>query len=533
MTRPLLEIDNLSVAFGQGANQKTVVEAVNLQLNAGETLALVGESGSGKSVTALAIAQLLPYPLAHHPSGQIRLHGEDLFGAAPRRLQALRGGLLGMVFQEPMTSLNPVHTIEKQIGETLRIHQGLSASQARDRIVDLLEQVRLPEAAKRLGAFTHQLSGGQRQRVMIAMAIANGPQLLLADEPTTALDVTIQAEILDLLADLQRRLGMAMLFISHDLNVVRRIADRVAVMQSGRVVEQGERGTLLSNPRHAYTRSLLAAEPAGMPAALPRAETLLRTHDLRVWFPQRGGLLKRVRRYVKAVDGVDLAVQAGETLGVVGESGSGKTTLGKALLRLQSATGVIEFEGEDISQRKARELRPLRQRLQVVFQDPYGSLSPRMSVEQIIAEGLMVHGQGDGPSERRERVRVALEETGLAPDLAARFPHELSGGQRQRVAIARAIVLRPRLIVLDEPTSALDRSVQAQLVDLLRTLQARHGLAYVFISHDLKVVRAMSHRLVVMQSGQVLESGPSETIFSAPQHPYTQRLLKAALDGAE
>lgn len=533
MTAPLLSIDDLSVAFGHGGGQKTVVQGVNLHLNAGETLALVGESGSGKSVTALAIAQLLPYPQAYHPSGQISLHGEALLGASPRRLQALRGGSLGMVFQEPMTSLNPVHTIEKQIGETLRIHQGLSASQARDRIVDLLEQVRLPEAATRLGAFPHQLSGGQRQRVMIAMAIANGPELLIADEPTTALDVTIQAEILDLLADLQRRLSMAMLFISHDLNVVRRIADRVAVMQTGRVVEQGDRTTVLTKPSHAYTRMLLAAEPAGQPAALAHQTPVLQTRDLRVWFAQRSGLLKRVRSHLKAVDGVDLTLHAGETLGVVGESGSGKTTLGMALLRLQSATGAIEFEGQDIAQLKPKALRPLRQRFQVVFQDPYGSLSPRMSVEQIISEGLAVHGLGGSVAGRAQLAREALSETGLSPDLATRFPHELSGGQRQRVAIARAIVLRPRLIVLDEPTSALDRSVQAQLVELLRTLQARHGLAYVFISHDLKVVRAMSHRVMVMQSGRVLESGSAESIFTAPQHPYTQRLLNAALDGAQ
>ncbi len=533
MTAPLLSIDNLSVAFGHGSQQKTVVQGVNLHLNAGETLALVGESGSGKSVTALAIAQLLPYPQAHHPSGEVRLHGEALFKASPRRLQALRGGSFGMVFQEPMTSLNPVHTIEKQIGETLRIHQGLSVSQARERSVDLLEQVRLPEAAARLGAFPHQLSGGQRQRVMIAMAIANGPELLIADEPTTALDVTIQAEILDLLADLQRRLGMAMLFISHDFNVVRRIADRVAVMQNGRVVEQGDRTAVLTQPSHDYTRMLLAAEPTGQPAALTAQSPVLQTRDLRVWFAQRGGLLKRVRGHLKAVDGVDLTVHAGETLGVVGESGSGKTTLGMALLRLQSATGAIDFEGQDITQLKPKDLRPLRQRLQVVFQDPYGSLSPRMSVEQIISEGLAVHGRGGSVAGRAQLARDALTETGLSAELAQRFPHELSGGQRQRVAIARAIVLRPRLIVLDEPTSALDRSVQAQLVDLLRTLQARHGLAYVFISHDLKVVRAMSHRVVVMQSGRVLESGLAEQIFTAPQHPYTQRLLNAALDGAQ
>ncbi|MDR9432724.1 MAG: ABC transporter ATP-binding protein [Spiribacter sp.] len=530
MTAPLLEIENLSVHFGHSHAEQRVVSGVNLSLGAGETLALVGESGSGKSVTALSIPQLLPYPLAHHPSGQIRLAGEALIGAKQARLQAVRGGMLGLVFQEPMTSLNPLHNIEKQIGETLRIHQGLSVSAARDQTVNLLEQVRLPEAASRLGAFPHQLSGGQRQRVMIAMAIANAPQLLIADEPTTALDVTIQAEILDLLADLKRRLGMAMLFISHDLNVVRRIADRVAVMQSGKVVEQGAIDQVFSQPEHAYTRMLIDAEPKGRPAAIQPAGPLLQTQDLRVWFAQRKGFLQRVSGHIKAVDGVDLAVCPGETLGIVGESGSGKTTLGLALLRLQAARGHIWFAGQAISHRRPRALRPLRRALQVVFQDPYGSLSPRLSVEQIIAEGLKVHDLGQDANERGNLVRAALEEVGLEAELATRFPHELSGGQRQRVAVARAIVLKPKLIVLDEPTSALDRSVQAQLVDLLRDLQARHGLAYVFISHDLKVVRAMSHRVIVMQSGRVLEMGDAEQIFTHPQHPYTRRLLTAALN---
>ena len=525
----LLEIEGLSVAFGHGADRAEVVQDVNLAVDAGETLALVGESGSGKSVTALSIPQLLPYPQASHPRGIIRFNGESLLGASADRLRALRGGALGMVFQEPMTSLNPLHSIEKQIGETLRIHQGLSATAARARCIELLELVRLPEAAARLGAFPHQLSGGQRQRVMIAMAIANNPRLLIADEPTTALDVTIQAEILALLADLKRRLGMAMLFISHDLGVVRRIADRVAVMQGGRIVEQGEIGAVFGEPRHAYTRMLLEAEPSGRPAAVPNAPPVLEAEQLRVWFPRRGGLLRRVRDHLKAVDGVDLAIQPGETLGVVGESGSGKTTLGMALLRLQAARGVIRFEGRDISRLPGRQLRPLRRRLQVVFQDPFASLSPRLSVAQIIGEGLAVHGLGGDRAGREALAREALEEVGLDPALAGRFPHELSGGQRQRVAVARALVLKPRLIVLDEPTSALDRSVQAQLVDLLRALQARHGLAYLFISHDLKVVRAMSHRALVMQAGQVVEAGSAEQIFTAPRHSYTQRLLEAAL----
>ncbi len=526
---PLLEIRDLSIAFGHGAHRTTAVANVSLTLGEGETLALVGESGSGKSVTALSIPQLLPYPLASHPTGTIHIAGESLLDAPAPRLRALRGGALGMVFQEPMTSLNPVHTLEKQIGETLRIHQGLGAQAARDRIVELLELVRLPEASSRLGAFPHQLSGGQRQRVMIAMAIANSPRLLIADEPTTALDVTIQAEILELLADLKRRLGMAMLFISHDLGVVRRVADQVAVMQHGQVVEQGSLGAVFDTPQHPYTRMLLDAEPEGRPAAVADERPVLEAEDLRVWFPRRGGLLKRVVGHLKAVDGVSLAVRPGETLGVVGESGSGKTTLGMALLRLQSARGVIRFAGRDIATLSRRRLRPLRRELQVVFQDPFGSLSPRMSVAQIIAEGLAVHRIGDGEAGREALAREALAEVDLDPALAERFPHELSGGQRQRVAVARAIVLKPSVIVLDEPTSALDRSVQARLVELLRTLQARHGLAYVFISHDLKVVRAMSHRTLVMQAGQVVEAGSAEQIFTAPTHPYTQRLLQAAL----
>ena len=525
----LLQIEDLSIAFGRDGRQTPVVQGVNLTLNARETLALVGESGSGKSVTALSVPQLLPYPLASHPTGRITLEGESLIGASTATLRRFRGGALGMVFQEPMTSLNPVHTLEKQIGETLRIHQGLGAAAARDRIVELLEMVRLPEASARLGAFPHQLSGGQRQRVMIAMAIANNPRLLIADEPTTALDVTIQAEILELLADLKQRLDMAMLLISHDLNVVRRVADRVAVMQQGRVVEQGEAARVFDEPRNDYTRTLIAAEPSGRPEPVSHTRTLLEARDLRVWFPRRGGLLKRVTGHLRAVDGIDLQVGAGETLGVVGESGSGKTTLGMALLRLQAATGEIRFEGRDISRLGKGALRPLRRRLQVVFQDPYGSLSPRMSVEQIIGEGLAVHRIGADAAERGALAREALAEVGLDPALAERFPHELSGGQRQRVAVARAIVLKPAVVVLDEPTSALDRSVQTQLVELLRTLQVRHGLAYVFISHDLKIVRAMSHRMLVMQSGQVVESGPAERIFTDPQAAYTQRLLAAAL----
>lgn len=531
MTAPLLAVEKLAVSFGHGEQETRAVSDVSFTLRAGQTTALVGESGSGKSVSALSIPRLLPYPLAHHPAGSIRYEGEELIDAPEKRLRQLRGGDIGMVFQEPMTSLNPLHTIEKQIGETLRIHQGMSEAAARERIVELLELVQLPEAAARLGAFPHQLSGGQRQRVMIAMAIANHPRLLIADEPTTALDVTIQAEILRLLKDLRDRLGMALLFISHDLNVVRHIADDVVVMQRGRVVEQGGVAQVFQHPTHAYTQMLIAAEPAGVPAPLIEGPPVMQAQAVSVDFPRRGGLFKRIVDHHWAVRDVDLLVRPGETLGVVGESGSGKTTLGMALLRLQKAEGEIRFGGRDIARLKKQALRPMRRALQVVFQDPFGSLSPRMSIEQIIGEGLSVHRIGADATERRELVRQALCEVGLDPVLAERFPHELSGGQRQRVAVARAIVLRPELIVLDEPTSALDRSVQSQLIDLLRDLQAKHRLAYLFISHDLKVVRAMSHRVMVMRAGEVIESGEAEQIFRAPKHPYTQRLLQAALEG--
>ncbi len=530
MTKPLLAIEDLRVTFGRGQAAVTAVDGVSLTLNAGQTLALVGESGSGKSVTALSIPQLLPYPLAQHPTGSITLAGQSVLNASEKVLQGLRGGMLGMIFQEPMTSLNPLHTLEKQIGETLRIHQALTAAQARDRIVDLLEQVRLPEASARLRAYPHQLSGGQRQRVMIAMAIANNPRLLIADEPTTALDVTIQSEILELLADLRKRLNMAMLFISHDLNVVRRIADHVAVMQAGRVVEQGRIDAVFNQPQQTYTQALLKAEPSGQPASVPNGAALLEARNMRVWFAQKSGFLQRVQSHVKAVDGVDLAVRAGETVGIVGESGSGKTTLAMALLRLQSARGQIKFAGRDLMALDKSALRNLRRDVQVVFQDPYGSLSPRLSVAQIIGEGLSVHARDQDAAAHAARVDQALVEVGLAPELAKRFPHELSGGQRQRIAVARALVLKPRLIVLDEPTSALDRTVQRQLIELLRDLQARHGLAYVFISHDLSVVRAMSHQVIVMQAGRVVETGPVEQIFHHPQQPYTQRLLAAALE---
>jgi microcin C transport system ATP-binding protein len=529
----LLEIDDLAVTFGEGARAVPAVEGVSLTLEAGETLALVGESGSGKSVTALSILRLLPYPHARHPRGAIRFRGESVLDAPPAKLRALRGGAVGMIFQEPMTSLNPLHTVEKQIGESLRIHRGLDRAGARERTLELLRLVRLPEPERRLQSYPHELSGGQRQRVMIAMALANDPALLIADEPTTALDVTIQAEILELLRDLKQRLGMAMLFISHDLNVVRRVADRVAVMRHGRVVEQGRMQEVFRRPRHEYTGALLNAEPSGHPAPADSGAAVLEAEHLRVAFRTGAqGLFQRRREFV-AVDDVSLAVRPGETLGIVGESGSGKTTLAMALLRLQPATGSIRFEQRDITRLRARSLRPLRRGLQVVFQDPYGSLSPRMSVEDIIAEGLGVHRIARSPEERRSRVAEALQEVGLTPELAQRFPHELSGGQRQRVAVARALVLKPKVVVLDEPTSALDRSVQSQLVKLLRDLQARHRLAYLFISHDLAVVRAMSHRILVMQDGRVVESADTETLFARPREAYTRRLLAAALGGEE
>ncbi|MGH7112464.1 MAG: ABC transporter ATP-binding protein, partial [Stellaceae bacterium] len=509
------------------------VRDLSFDLDRGETLALVGESGSGKSVTALSLMQLLPYPGAMHGAGSsIRLAGEDeLIGAPPAVLRRVRGGRMAMIFQEPMTSLNPLHTLERQIAETLTVHKRLGAAAARRRTVELLRLVGLPDAERRLSAYPHQLSGGQRQRVMIAMAIANDPDLLIADEPTTALDVTIQAHILQLLKDLKERLGMALLLITHDLSIVRKMAERVLVMTEGRVVERGTAAELFARPRHPYTRRLLAATPTGRaapadPAALPIAEA----DDLKVWFPIRRGGLRRVKGYLKAVDGVSLTVRAGTTLGVVGESGSGKTTLGLALLRLTAAEGRIRFAGRDISALAERQLRPLRREMQVVFQDPFSSLSPRLSVAQIVAEGVRVHRLAETAAEQRRLVEEALAEVGLDPAAADRYPHEFSGGQRQRIAIARALVLKPRFVVLDEPTSALDMSVQAQIVDLLRALQARHGLAYLFISHDLRVVRALAHEILVMKDGRIVEAGSAERIVGAPEHPYTRELMSAAFD---
>ncbi len=527
----LLEIENLSVSFGSGAQEVKAVRGASLHIERGEIVALVGESGSGKTVTALSVTQLLPYPPAHHPSGSIHYADEEIIGASQQRLRQLRGSKISMIFQEPMSSLNPLHTIERQIGESLALHRGIKGKAAHKRIVELLELVGLAEAETRLGAFPHQLSGGQRQRVMIAMALANEPDLLIADEPTTALDVTIQAQILALLRELNQRLGMAILLITHDLAIVRKLAQRVYVMRAGEVVENGEVETLFAHPSHPYTQALLTAEPKGAPVpAAADASVILSAENLRVWFPLKTGLLRRVTGHVKAVDDISVRIREGHTVGVVGESGSGKTTLGLALLRLEQSQGNIEFQGQEIQDLRTRALRPLRREMQIVFQDPYGSLNPRMSIGQIIEEGLLVHRIGANALERDELVIQALQEVGLDPASRERYPHEFSGGQRQRVAIARAMILKPRLVILDEPTSALDVSVQAQIVDLLRELQARHSLAYLFISHDLKVVRALSDELIVMHEGKVVEQGSAEQIFSQPREAYTRRLLAAALD---
>ncbi|HRF44953.1 MAG TPA: ABC transporter ATP-binding protein [Candidatus Competibacteraceae bacterium] len=526
-SNPLLEVHDLSVSFGA----ILAVKQVSFTLDRGETLALVGESGSGKSVSALSLLQLLPYPHARHPGGSIRLRGEELLGAPSARLREIRGNQIAMVFQEPMTSLNPLHSIEKQIGETLLLHKGLSGVKLKARIVELLELVGLPDAVHRLSALPHELSGGQRQRVMIAMALANDPDILIADEPTTALDVTIQAQILKLLKDLQAQLGMAILFITHDLGIVRKMADRVCVMQAGVVVETGVATGIFNNPQHPYTRQLLAAEPKGEPPPESNDAPVVMAGDgLKVWFPLKRGLFGRVVDHVKAVDGVNVSVREGQTLGVVGESGSGKTTLGLALLRLLPSNGAIHFDGRRIDDQPSKVLRPLRQAMQIVFQDPYGSLSPRLPVGEIVEEGLQVHGLAGDRKARRTRIAQALEEVGLDPGTQDRYPHEFSGGQRQRIAIARALALQPRLLILDEPTSALDVSVQAQIVDLLRDLQRRYRLAYVFISHDLRVVRALANHLLVMKNGRVVEEGPARQVFDRPQHPYTQALLAAALN---
>ncbi len=527
----LLSVQDLSVAFRQGGQETLAVDKVSFEIAKGETLALVGESGSGKSVSALSILKLLNYPAAHHPSGKVLFNGEDLIAADEDAMRKVRGNDITMVFQEPMTSLNPLHTIARQIGEILELHKGLRGEKARARTLELLTLVGIRDAESRLDAYPHQLSGGQRQRVMIAMALANEPDLLIADEPTTALDVTVQAQILTLLKELQARLGMAILFITHDLGIVRRIADRVCVMLKGKIVEQGPVAEIFGKPQHAYTQRLLAAEPKGRPEPVPEgAPILLEAGPVKVWFPIKTGLLRRTTSHVKAVDGISVKVREGETLGIVGESGSGKTTLGLAILRLISSEGPIVFLGDRIDGLKSKAVRPKRKDLQVVFQDPYGSLSPRMSVADIVAEGLTVQQKGLSYQRQREIVAQALADVGLDPATMDRYPHEFSGGQRQRIAIARAMALDPKFVVLDEPTSALDMSVQAQIVELLRGLQSRRKLGYLFISHDLKVVRALSHRVVVMQNGKVVEEGPAEEIFQRPREAYTQALLAAALN---
>jgi microcin C transport system ATP-binding protein len=527
----LVEVKDLSVNFKVEGGALEAVRQISFHIEKGETLALVGESGSGKSVTALSLLQLLPYPKAWHPSGSIRLDGRELIGADEATLRQVRGDRVGIIFQEPMTSLNPLHTIDRQIGETLMLHRGMSRAEAGARALELLYLVRLQEAEERLGAYPHQLSGGQRQRVMIATALANEPDLLIADEPTTALDVTIQAQILTLLRDLQSRLGMAMLLITHDLTIVRKIADRVCVMTEGQIVESGPVAEVFERPQHLYTRHLLAAEPKGKPLTrAPDAPVIMAGDHVKVHFPIQRGLLRRTVGHVKAVDDVDVVIRRGQTVGVVGESGSGKTTLGLALLRLLRSEGGIRFQDHEIQGWRSRRLQPLRRHMQIVFQDPYGSLSPRMSVGQIIEEGLKLHRMGGDRHGRRRLVAKVLEEVGLDPASLDRYPHEFSGGQRQRISIARAMVLEPSFVVLDEPTSALDMSVQAQIVDLLRDLQARHGLAYLFISHDLRVVRALSDEVIVMRGGQVVEQGPAKLIFDEPKHPYTQALMAAAFD---
>ncbi|ESX81311.1 ABC transporter ATP-binding protein [Mesorhizobium sp. M0915] len=529
MTAPLLSIQDLSVAFTQGGNQSIAVDHISFDLAKGETVALVGESGSGKSVTALSVLKLLPYPTASHPSGKILFLGADLLATDERDLRRVRGNKITMIFQEPMTSLNPLHTIEQQIVEVLKLHQGLGDRTAKARTLELLHEVGIREPEKRLDAYPHQLSGGQRQRVMIAMALANEPELLIADEPTTALDVTVQAQILELLAGLKSRKNMSMLFITHDLGIVRKIADRVCVMTKGKIVETGPTKEIFANPQHAYTRHLLAAEPKGKPpAANQAAKPVMVGNDVKVWFPIKKGFFRRTVDNVKAVDGIDVTVRAGQTLGVVGESGSGKTTLGLALARMISSTGNIQFNGRGIDQLSFNEMRPLRRELQIVFQDPFGSLSPRMSVAEIIEEGLKIHEPKLSPDARDERVVDVLQEVGLDPATRNRYPHEFSGGQRQRVAIARAMVLNPRFVMLDEPTSALDMSVQAQVVDLLRSLQAKHDLAYLFISHDLRVIRALANEVIVMRNGRIVEAGPSEQIFGNPRTDYTKALISAA-----
>jgi len=527
----LLDVRNLSVNFTSDESEVEAVRGVSFSLNRGDTVALVGESGSGKTVSALSVMRLLPYPAASHPTGQIYFKGRDVLQLPLSEMQKLRGRDIGMIFQEPMSSLNPLHRVEKQIGEVLKVHHGMSDTKARERVLELLDKVGIPDPETRLNAYPHQLSGGQRQRVMIAMALANEPDLLIADEPTTALDVTIQAQILALLQRLKAELDMALLLITHDLSVVRKMAERVCVMNDGEIVEAAETEKIFTEPRHSYTKHLLAAEPKGdPPASDSSAPIIIRTDNLRVWFPIKRGLLKRTVGHVKAVDGLSLQIREGQTVGVVGESGSGKTTLGLALLRLTSSNGPIVYMGQNIDGLTFKKMRPYRRDMQIVFQDPYGSLSPRLSVSQIVEEGLIIQHPKMRPEERRARVSKALSEVGLDPRTQDRYPHEFSGGQRQRIAIARAMVLEPKFVMLDEPTSALDVSVQAQIVDLLRDLQDRHNLAYMFISHDLRVVRALSNYVIVMKDGKVVEQGEAREVFNNPKTDYTKALMAAAFE---
>ncbi|SMX45093.1 ABC transporter ATP-binding protein [Actibacterium lipolyticum] len=524
----MLKVRDLTVSFRQDGKDSFAVKGVSFDVESGETVALVGESGSGKSVTALSTVSLLPESATI--AGSITYNGAEMVGADAKRLRDVRGNDISFIFQEPMTSLNPLHTLEKQLAESIQLHQGLTGPAVRERILELLHKVGIRDPETRLGSYPHQLSGGQRQRVMIAMALANGPDLLIADEPTTALDVTIQAQILELLADLKREEGMSLLFITHDLGIVRKIADRVCVMKDGEIVEAGKTDEIFANPQHPYTRKLLEAEAAGLPDPVPEnAPEVIHTDALRIWFPIQAGLMRKTVGHVKAVNEASISVRAGETLGIVGESGSGKTTLALAIMRLISSEGGINFDGQNIQGWKSRQLRPLRRDMQIVFQDPFGSLSPRMTIEQIVAEGLGVHGVEPG-KDKRQLVADILTEVGLEPEMMHRYPHEFSGGQRQRIAIARAMILRPRVLVLDEPTSALDMTVQVQIVDLLRDLQRKYQLAYLFISHDLRVVRALSHKVIVMKQGDIVEAGDSEAIFTAPQSDYTRALMEAAFD---
>ncbi|MCO6408970.1 ABC transporter ATP-binding protein [Hoeflea alexandrii] len=527
----LLSVRDLSVEFHQGGDSQTAVDHISFDIKRGETVALVGESGSGKSVSALSVLRLLPYPAASHPSGEILFKGQDLLSAPEPEIREVRGNDITMIFQEPMTSLNPLQTVEKQISEILHLHQQIQPDEAQRQVLELLEQVGIREPRKRLASYPHQLSGGQRQRVMIAMALANRPELLIADEPTTALDVTVQAQILELLRELKNEHGMAMLFITHDLGIVRKFADRVCVMTNGKIVETGPTAEIFANPQHAYTKHLLAAEPKGEPPRRkPSAPEVMQASDIKVWFPVKQGFLRRTVDHVKAVDGLSLSLKSGQTLGVVGESGSGKTTLGLALMRLIRSEGAIHFNKLPLHERSFKQMRSLRSSMQVVFQDPFGSLSPRMSIADIVGEGLAIHARDLSAQDRDRRVAAALEEVGLDASTRWRYPHEFSGGQRQRIAIARAMVLKPRFVMLDEPTSALDMSVQAQVVDLLRDLQRRHDLAYLFISHDLKVVRALANDVIVMRAGKVVEQGTADQIFDHPTTEYTKALMAAAFN---